>query len=140
MRFSSIRLRRSFGAVVLGAALLCGGATAAFAQPADPNYKAQVQDYQAKQQQYQAQQQVYQAQQAAHEDAQDAYRDKTAVYDAQRMRYEQQRRDYERGRDYYDAHYGSGAYDTFTKTITTKTYAPAGGGDIVTVRKEVIEH
>jgi hypothetical protein len=143
---SSIRTAKYAGALIL-AVTLAGAATIAVAQPADPNYQAQAQDYQQKQQQYQAQQQEYSAKQqeydakqAAHADASAAYSDKRAVYHEQRADYAAQKRDYERARADYDARYGPGAFDTYTKTITTKTYVPASGGPVTTVRKEVIEH
>jgi hypothetical protein len=137
---SSIRAAKYAGALIIAATLAAGAVTSAMAQPADPNYQAQAQDYQQKQQQYQAQQQEYNAKQAAHADASAAYADKRAVYHEQRADYAAQKRDYERARADYDARYGPGAFDTYTKTVTTKTYIPAGDGAVTTVRKEVIEH
>jgi hypothetical protein len=137
---SSIRTAKYAGAMILAVTLAGGAASGAMAQPADPNYQAQAQDYQQKQQQYQAQQQEYDAKQAAHADASAAYADKRAVYHDQRADYAAQKRDYERARADYDARYGPGAFDTYTKTITTKTYVPANGDAVTTVRKEVIEH
>ena len=144
---SSIRAAKYAGAMLLAVTLAAGAATSAMAQPADPNYQAQAQDYQQKQQQYQAQtqeynakQQEFDAKQAAHADATAAYADKRAVYHEQRADYAAQKRDYERARADYDARYGPGAFDTYTRTVTTKTYVPASGGEVTTVRKEVIEH
>jgi hypothetical protein len=137
---SSIRAVKYAGAVILAVTLAAGAAASAMAQPTDPNYQAQAQDYQQKQQQYQAAQQEYDAKQAAHADATAAYADKRAVYGAQRADYAAQKRDYERARADYDARYGPGAFDTYTRTVTTKTYVPANGDAVTTVRKEVIEH
>jgi hypothetical protein len=144
---SSIRAAKYAGAMVLAVTLAACAATSAMAQPADPNYQAQVQDYQLKQEQYQAQQQEYNAKlqeydakQDEHADAQAAYADKRAVYHEQRADYAAQRRDYERARADYDARYGPGAFDTYTRTVTTRSYGPAGDGTVTTVRKEVIEH
>jgi hypothetical protein len=131
---SSSRTNKYVSTLVLAISLAAGASGLARAQPADPNYQAQAQDYQQKQQEYKAQQ-------AAHEDATDAYRDKRAVYHAQRADYAAQKRDYERARADYDARYGPGAFDAYTRTVTTTTVYPAGDGSAVTtVRKEVIEH
>ena len=140
---SSSRAAKYAATLVLAATLTVGAGSMVSAQPADPNYQSQAQDYQAKQQQYEAAKQDYQAKQAAHEAATDAYRDKRAVYSAQRADYAAQKRDYERARADYDARYGPGAFDTYTRTVTTtRTYTPAGDpdGSVTTVRKEVIEH
>jgi hypothetical protein len=133
---SSSRAAKYAATLVLAATLTVGAGAIACAQPADPNYQAQEQDYQKKQQKYEAAKQDYQAKQAAHEDATAAYRDRRADYAAQK-------RDYERARADYDARYGPGAFDTYTRTVTTtRTYTPAGAPDasVTTVRKEVIEH
>lgn len=140
---SSSRSAKYAATLVLVATLAVGVSAIAWAQPADPNYQAQAQDYQQKQQQYEAARQEYEAKQAAHDNATDAYRDKRAVYGAQRADYAAQKRDYERARADYDARYGPGAFDTYTRTVTTtRTYSPAGAPDtsVTTVRKEVIEH
>ena len=110
------RLSIFAGAVAL-ASLLAGSA---MAQPADPNYQAQQQDYQAKQQQYQDQLQ-------AHDAAQQAYSDKQQAYDAQKDAYDEQRALYLLGRIQYEAKYGKGSYDTYTRTHSTTTVVgPAG--------------
>jgi hypothetical protein len=140
---SSSRAAKYAATLVLATTLAASVWSGAYSQPADPNYQAQAQDYQAKQQQYEAAKQDYQAKQAAHEDATDAYRDRRAIYSAQRADYAAQKRDYERARADYDARYGPGAFDTYTRTVTTtRTYTPAGAPDasVTTVRKEVIEH
>jgi hypothetical protein len=144
---SSIRSVKYAGALILAVTLAAGAASSAMAQPADPNYQSQAQDYQQKQEQYQAQQQEYNAKQqeydakqSAHADASAAYAEKRADYRAQRSDYAAQKRDYERARADYDARYGPGAFDTYTRTVTTRTYVPADGGPATTVRREVIEH
>jgi hypothetical protein len=130
--------------LVLASMLLVCVAGAAKAQPVDPNYQAQVQDYQQKQAQYQAQRDDYDAKQIAHADAQAVYAAKRADYRTQRTDYAAQKRDYERARADYDARYGPGAFDRYTRTVTTttKTYTPAGDpdGSVTSVRKEVVEH
>ncbi len=136
---SSSRTAKYAGAMILAATLCAGAGSAAMAQPADATYQAQVQDYQQKQQEYQAKQQDYDAKQIAHADASAAYAEKRAIYRDQRADYAAQKRDYERARADYDARYGPGAFDTYTRTVTT-TYIPANGGEVTTVRKEVIEH
>jgi hypothetical protein len=136
----SNRAGKYAGVVIIAITLGVAAGNVAKAQPADPNYQAQQQDYQQKQQQYQAQQQEYDAKQIGHAQAEAAYADKRAAYQDAKADYSAQKRDYERARADYDARYGPGAFDTYTRTVTTRTYVPAGDGTVTTVRKEVIEH
>jgi hypothetical protein len=122
--------------IIAAAVALAGlSAVGAKAQPADPNYQAQSQDYQAKQQQHQQQQQDYQAQKQATDRAQerydaqrDAYARQRAGYQAKQDDYAEQRRLYLLGRAAYEAKYGVGSYDVYTRTHTTTTtvVSPAG--------------
>ena len=137
---SSNRTAKYAATLILAGALMAGASGAAMAQPADPNYQAQMRDYQQKQQEYQAATEEYNAKQAAHADATEAYAGKRAVYRAQRRDYAAEKRDFEHARADYDARYGVGAFDEYTRTVTTRTYVPANGGPVTTVRKEVIEH
>ena len=125
------------------ASLMAGGA---MAQPADPTYQAQQQDYQAKQQQYQDQLQ-------AHDAAQEAYSDKQQAYDAQRDAYARQRAGYRvsqevyadqrrlylLGRAQYEAKYGPGSYDVYTRTHTTTTVVGPAGNVESRTKTTVIE-
>lgn len=115
--------------IIAGAAALASvAALGARAQPADPNYQAQRQDYEAKQQQYQDQLQQYRQSQAAHAQQQEAYDAKRAGYRASQAVYAEQRRLYLLGRAAYEAKYGPGSYDEYTRTHTTTTtvISPAG--------------
>jgi hypothetical protein len=130
------------GAVAL-ASLMAGSA---MAQPADPNYQAQQQDYQAKQQQYQNQLQAHDAAQQAYSDKQqaydaqkDAYARQRAGYRASRDTYDEQRALYLLGRIQYEAKYGKGSYDTYTRTHTTTTVVGPAGNVESRTKTTVIE-
>jgi hypothetical protein len=125
----------------LGVVVLTGAAGIARAQPADPNYSAQAQDYQAKQQQYQQQQQQYRDKQDSYAAQKDAYAQQKAGYADKQQVYDEQRRVYLLGRAEYEAKYGAGSYDVYTRThtTTTTTVSPAGNVESRT-KTTVIEH
>jgi hypothetical protein len=132
--------------ILAGAAALASlVAWGAGAQPADPNYKAQQQDYQAKQQQYQAQQQQYQNQvqtydqkQADHAQAQGAYDAQRAGYRESQATYAEQRRFYLLGRAAYEAKYGPGSYDVYTRSHSTTTTVVNPAGDVESRTKTTV--
>lgn len=134
--------------LLVGAALASLVAWGANAQPADPNYLAQQQDYQAKQHDYQAQQQQYRNQvqaydqkQVAHAEAEQAYDAQRSGYRASEAAYAEQRRLYLQGRAAYEAKYGPGSYDVYTRTHSTTTTVVSPAGDVESRTKTtVIEH
>lgn len=112
-------------AVAVGLAVC--GASVAIAQPADPTYQAQQQDYQNKQAEYQAQTQAYEARQENYEAKKEAYQAQRAGYRASQDLYAEQRALYALGRAEYEARFGPGSYDEYTKrTTTTTVISPAG--------------
>jgi len=122
--------------ILAGAAAFAGllAGTAA-AQPADPNYQAQVQDYQARQQQYQGQVQAYDQKKQAYDqkkqayDAQrDAYARQRAGYRAQKDAADEQRQLWLEGLAAYEARYGRGSYDEYARAHpdVTVVVTPAG--------------
>lgn len=116
--------------ILAGAAALAGlTAQPAAAQPADPNYQAQVQDYQARQQQYQGQVQVYDRKQQAYDAQRDAYARQRAGYREQKDAADEQRRLWFQGLAAYEARYGRGSYDEYAHAhpdVTTTVVTPAG--------------
>lgn len=128
---------------ILAAAAALAGlmATGASAQPADPNYQAQVQDYQARQRQYQQQLQAHDHQQEAYDAQRDAYATQRAGYAARQVIYDDQRRLYLLGRAQYEAKYGPGSYDEYTRTHTTTTTVVSPVGHVESrSRTTVITH
>jgi hypothetical protein len=123
--------------ILAGAAALAGlMALPAAAQPADPNYQAQVQDYQARQQQYQGQVQAYERKQQTYEKKQDAYSAQRDAYARQRAGYRDQKDEADAQRQLwlqglaaYEAKYGRGSYDEYAHAhpdVTTVVVTPAG--------------
>jgi hypothetical protein len=109
------------------AALAIAGAAAA--QPADPNYQAQVQDNQARQQQYQDQLQSYQQKQQAYDAQRDAYARQKAGYRDAKDTADAQRALWLQGMAVYEAKYGRGAYEEYRRAhpdVTTTVVTPAG--------------
>jgi uncharacterized protein HemX len=125
----------------LAAGLAFGAGAVAYAQPGDANYQAQAQDYQAKQDQYNAQTQAYEAKKGAYENQKDAYAQQRAGYRASQDVYAEQQRLYALGRAEYEARFGAGSYDVYTRThtTTTTTISPAGTVESRT-KTTVIEH
>jgi hypothetical protein len=116
-----------FSIFVGAAALALAGAVAA--QPADPNYQAQVQDNQARQQQYQDQLQTYQQKQGAYDAQRDAYARQRAGYRLQKDAADEQRRLWLQGMAVYEAKYGHGSYEDYRRAhpdVTTTVITPAG--------------
>jgi opacity protein-like surface antigen len=114
--------------ILAGAAVLAMAAAAA-AQPADPNYQAQVQDNQARQQQYQDQLQSYQQKQQAYDAQRDAYARQRAGYRSEKDAADEQRRLWLQGLDAYEARYGRGSYEVYARAhpdVTTTVITPAG--------------
>lgn len=114
--------------ILAGAAALAVAGAAA-AQPADPNYQAQVQDNQARQQQYQDQLQAYRQKQEAYEAQRDAYARQRAGYRAQKDAADEQRRLWLQGMAAYEARYGRGSYEVYARAhpdVTTTVITPAG--------------
>ena len=121
--------------ILAGAAALASlTALPAAAQPADPNYQAQVQDHQAREQQYQEQKQAYDAKKEAYEAQKDAYAAQKDAYARQRAGYRErkdeadaQRELWLQGLAVYEARYGRGSYEEYRHAhpdITVVT--PAG--------------
>jgi hypothetical protein len=104
-------------------------AVSAAAQPADPNYQAQVQDNQARQQQYQQELDAYHQKQDAYEAQREAYARQRAGYRSEKDQAAEQRRLWLQGLDAYEARYGRGSYDEYAHAhpdVTTTVITPAG--------------
>jgi len=104
-------------------------AASAAAQPADPNYQAQVQDNRARQQQYQQQLDAYHQKQDAYEAQREAYARQRAGYRSEQDQAAEQRRLWLQGLDAYEARYGRGSYDEYAHAhpdVTTTVITPAG--------------
>ena len=116
--------------VLASAAALAGVmALPAAAQPADPNYQAQVQDNQARQQQYQQQVQAYDQKKQAYDAQRDAYARQRAGYRDQKDEADAQRDLWLQGLAAYEAKYGRGSYDEYAHAhpdVTTVVVKPAG--------------
>jgi len=122
----------------LAAGLSASAAVVANAQPADANYQAQAQDYQAKQDQYNAQSQAYELKQGAYEAQKDAYARQRANYRDKQDLYAEQRRLYAIGRAEYEARFGPGSYDVYTRTYVTKSTTVSPAGDVETRTKTTV--
>jgi hypothetical protein len=125
------------GAAALASLLaLSTWAGPAAAQPADPNYQAQVRDNEARQKQYEQQLQAYHQKQEAYDAQRDAYARQRDAYARQRAGYrsekdaaDEQRRLWLQGLDAYEARYGRGSYDEYAHAhpdVTTVVVTPAG--------------
>jgi hypothetical protein len=116
--------------ILTGAATVAGvWALSAAAQPADPNYKAQVQDNQARQQQYQGQVQAYDKQQQTYDKQQQTYARERAGYRDQKDAADEQLNLWRQGLAAYEAKYGRGSYDEYAHAhpeVTTTVVTPAG--------------
>jgi hypothetical protein len=111
------------------AALAALMALPAAAQPADPNYQAQVQDNQARQQQYQQQVQTYDQKKQAYDAQRDAYARQRARYRDQKDVADAQRQLWLQGLAAYEARYGRGSYDEYVRVhpdVRTTVVTPAG--------------
>ena len=118
-----IRMSILAGAAALASLL----ASPAAAQPADPNYQAQVQDNQARQQQYQEQRQAYEQKQQAYDAQRDAYARQRAGYREQKDEADAQRQLWREGLAVYEARYGRGSYDEYARAHPDVTVVtPAG--------------
>jgi hypothetical protein len=116
--------------VLAGAAALAGlTALPVAAQPADPNYQAQVQDNQARQQQYQQQLQAYGQKKDAYDAQRDAYAQQRSRYRSEKDQADEQRRLWFEGLAAYEARYGRGSYDEYAHAhpdVTVTVVKPAG--------------
>jgi hypothetical protein len=122
---STAMIRLSILAGAAGLAL----AGAAAAQPADPNYQAQLQDNQARQQQYQDQLKAYRQKQEAYDAQREAYARQRAGYRSDKDAADAQRRLWLQGLAAYEARYGVGSYDEYARAhpdVTTTVITPAG--------------
>lgn len=121
-----IRTSMFAGAAAL-ASLVAASAPPAAAQPADPNYQAQVQDNQARQQQYQQQLQTYDQKKQAYEAQRDAYARQRAGYRSEKDAADEQRQLWLQGLAAYEARYGRGSYDEYAHAHPDVTViTPAG--------------
>ncbi len=116
--------------VLAGGAALAGLlALSAAAQPADPNYQAQVQDNQARQQQYQEQLRAYDQKAQAYDAQRDAYAQQRSRYRSEKDQADEQRSLWLQGLAAYEARYGRGSYDEYARAhpdVTTVVVKPAG--------------
>jgi hypothetical protein len=116
--------------ILAGAAALAGlTALSAAAQPADPNYQAQVQDNQARQQQYQQQLRSYDQKKDAYDAQRDAYAQQRSRYRSEKDQADEQRSLWLQGLAVYEARYGRGSYDEYAHAhpdVTTVVVKPAG--------------
>jgi hypothetical protein len=123
-----IRTSMFVGAAALASvATLSLGALPVAAQPADPDYQAQVQDHAAREQQYQQQVQTYEQKKQAYDAQRDAYARQRAGYRAQKDEADAQRQLWLDGLEVYEARYGRGSYDEYAHAHPDVTVVtPAG--------------